>query len=139
MSDTGELRRDWEQGVYSIDTPRTQAAMGWIGGKQIKLADVEIAVTTRNATVAVQSLDERPISGHARDPDLARRAVGAEGRQPGAVPLRAGDGAPRHPRRARAQALPPARPCRATHARSPPATRTGATTSSWTAASPATG
>src|SRR5262249_40304158 len=41
---------------------RTQAAMGWIGGKQIKLADVEIAAATRNATVAVQSLDDSPIS-----------------------------------------------------------------------------
>jgi hypothetical protein len=62
VSDTGELRRDWEHGVYSIDTPRSQAAMGWIGGKRIGLADVEIAAQTRNATVAVQSLDERPIA-----------------------------------------------------------------------------
>ena len=36
--------------------------MGWIGGKEIRLADVEIAATTRNATVAVQSLDESAIS-----------------------------------------------------------------------------
>ena len=33
ISDTGELRRDWGQGTYTIDTPRSQAAMGWIGGK----------------------------------------------------------------------------------------------------------
>lgn len=62
VSDTGELRRNWEQGIYTINTPRTQAAMGWIGTKKIGLADVDIAVTTRNATVAVQSLDENPIS-----------------------------------------------------------------------------
>lgn len=62
VSDTGELRRDWDQGIYTIDTPRTQAAMGWIGGKDIRLADVDIGVTTRNATVAVQSLDESAIS-----------------------------------------------------------------------------
>jgi hypothetical protein len=61
VSDTGELRRDWNQGMYTIDTPRSQVAMGWIGGKQINLADVNIAVTTRNATVAVQSLDEKAI------------------------------------------------------------------------------
>ena len=62
VSDTGELRRNWEQGIYAIDAPRTQAAMGWIGGKKISLADVEISAITRNATVAVQSLDENPIS-----------------------------------------------------------------------------
>jgi len=62
VSDTGELRRNWEQGIYAIDAPRTQAAMGWIGGKKISLADVDIAAITRNATVAVQSLDENPIS-----------------------------------------------------------------------------
>jgi hypothetical protein len=45
-SDTGELRRNWEQGVYTIDTPKTQAAMGWIRGQQISLADVEISSTT---------------------------------------------------------------------------------------------
>jgi hypothetical protein len=62
VSDTGQLRRNWEQGTYTIDTPRTQAAMGWIGGKLVSLADVDIAVATRNATVAVQSLDGEPIS-----------------------------------------------------------------------------
>lgn len=36
--------------------------MGWIGGKKISLADVDIEATTRNATVAVQSLDDNPIS-----------------------------------------------------------------------------
>ena len=60
-SDTGELRRNWEQGVYTINTPKTQAAMGWIGGKRIRLADVEIASNTRNAVVAVQSLDDKNI------------------------------------------------------------------------------
>jgi hypothetical protein len=61
-SDTGELRRDWEEGIYTINTPRSQAAMGWIGGKQVSLEDVDIAITTRNATVAVQSLDQAGIS-----------------------------------------------------------------------------
>jgi hypothetical protein len=61
ISDTGEGRRNWDQGTYTIDTPRTQAAMGWIGGKTVSLADVDIFVVTRNATVAVQSLDGNPI------------------------------------------------------------------------------
>src|SRR5262249_35906211 len=64
-SDTEELRHNWEEGIYTINTPRSQAAMGWIGGKRISLADVDFAVTTRNATVAVQSLDEKNI-GEAR-------------------------------------------------------------------------
>ena len=32
-SDTGELMRDWEKGIHTIDSPRTQAVSGWIGGK----------------------------------------------------------------------------------------------------------
>jgi hypothetical protein len=62
VSDNHELRRNWDQGTFTIDTPRTQAAMGWIGGKSIALPDVDIAVSTRNAVVAVQSLDGDPIS-----------------------------------------------------------------------------
>ncbi|OYY92901.1 MAG: glycosyl hydrolase family 5 [Hydrogenophilales bacterium 28-61-23] len=61
ISDSGELRRNWDKGVFSIDTPRSQAAMGWVGGERIVLPNVEINVTTRNATVAVQSLDGKLI------------------------------------------------------------------------------
>jgi hypothetical protein len=61
VSDTGELRRNWEQGIYTIDTPRTQAATGWIGGRRIELADVGFEAITRNASICVQSLDGRPI------------------------------------------------------------------------------
>jgi len=61
VSDSGELRRNWAEGTFTINTPRTQAAMGWIGGKTITLADVEMAVGTRNSVVAVQSLDGSPI------------------------------------------------------------------------------
>lgn len=61
VSDSGELSRNWEQGTFTINTPRSQAAMGWIGGKTVSLANVEIALSTRNATVAVQSMDGSPI------------------------------------------------------------------------------
>jgi hypothetical protein len=61
VSDSGELRRNWAQGIYTIDTPRTQAATGRIGGRTIQLADIEIAAATPNASVAVQSLDHKPI------------------------------------------------------------------------------
>jgi len=62
VSDTGELKRDWAQGTYTIDTPRTQAAMGRIGGRKIDLSDVFISTTTPNATVSVQSLNANPIN-----------------------------------------------------------------------------
>jgi len=61
-SDTGELKRNWKNGSYVINTPRSQAAMGSIGNMTIKLADVEITATTRNATISVQSLENRPIA-----------------------------------------------------------------------------
>lgn len=66
ISDTGELRRNWEQGVYTISTPRTQAAMGWLGGRIISLPNFDLTATTRNATVVVQSLDEKPIATSSR-------------------------------------------------------------------------
>jgi len=54
--------------------------MGWIGGEAIALADVEIKAKTRNATVAVQSLDGAPI-GQAKELliSLGARAVPKEG------------------------------------------------------------
>ena len=37
--------------------------MGWIGGRDVTLTDVHMSIVTRNATVAVQSLDAgAPIS-----------------------------------------------------------------------------
>jgi hypothetical protein len=61
VSDTGELRRNWEEGIFTINTPRSEAAMGRIGGKLINLAHIEIAVSTPIATVAVQSMDGESI------------------------------------------------------------------------------
>jgi hypothetical protein len=62
VSDTGELKRNWDQGVFTVNTSRTQAVMGWIGANPIVLSDVEIAVTTKNAVVAIQSLDGNAIN-----------------------------------------------------------------------------
>ncbi len=41
---------------------RSQAAMGAIGGRNFQLEDVRVAAGTANATVAVQSLGDMPIS-----------------------------------------------------------------------------
>ncbi len=58
----GETTRNWRSGTYTINTPRTQAAMGWIGGSRVALTDIEVQATTPNATVVVQSLDGAPIA-----------------------------------------------------------------------------
>ncbi|MEI7816158.1 MAG: hypothetical protein WCI45_03090 [Desulfuromonadales bacterium] len=60
-SDTGELKRDWEKGIHTIDTSRSQIASGAIGGKTIRLNNVVFSIRTKKAVVAIQSLDERDI------------------------------------------------------------------------------
>lgn len=81
-ADTGEVRRNWTSGIYTLDTPRTQAAAGWIGGKTVELKDVSFAIGTRNVAVAVQSLDGKPIR-QSRDLllSMAARAIPKSDRQ----------------------------------------------------------
>jgi len=61
-SDTGELMRDWIAGAQTIDTPRSQAAQGWVGRRRLALHDVAFEIETPKATVAVQSLDGKVIA-----------------------------------------------------------------------------
>ena len=61
-SDTGELRRDWAQGTQTIDTPRTQAVLGWVGDTTIQLHDVRFQLRTPKAAAVVTSLDGQPIT-----------------------------------------------------------------------------
>ena len=61
-SDTQELTRDWVQGIQTIDTPKTQAVGGWIGGKNLKTRDATIATSTRKAVIALSSVDNRPLN-----------------------------------------------------------------------------
>ena len=60
-SDTGELKRDWEAGVHTINTPKSQVVSGWVGGKRIRLKNVEFNISTKKAVVAIQSLTDLPI------------------------------------------------------------------------------
>ncbi|MEG1039266.1 MAG: cellulase family glycosylhydrolase [Pseudomonas sp.] len=80
--DTGELKRNWQQGLYTIDTPQTQAATGWLGGKPVNLGDIQIQVKTPYASVVVQSLDAKPLS-QSRDLliSLGTRAIAKENGQ----------------------------------------------------------
>lgn len=61
-TDTGELTRNWQKGIYTIDTPLTQAATGWIGGETLVLADIEVRAKTPYASMVVQSLDNAPLA-----------------------------------------------------------------------------
>ncbi|MFP4058792.1 MAG: glycosyl hydrolase family 5 [Candidatus Brocadiia bacterium] len=82
-SDTGELRRDWARGVQTIDTARTQAAQGWLGGEDIELSTVRFRIATPKAVVAVTSLDGRPLAASRRLlVTTVARAVAPEGRMP---------------------------------------------------------
>lgn len=64
VSDTGELV--WHaagkgKSYLTINTPHTQAAVGWIGGKTIDTANVRFEVTTPFCAVSLTSLDSKPL------------------------------------------------------------------------------
>ncbi len=61
-SDTDELTRDWERGIQTIDTPKTQSVSGWIGGKSLKTRDATFATSTKKAVIALSSADSRPLN-----------------------------------------------------------------------------
>ncbi len=48
--------------LLTINTPRTQAAVGWIGGRTLRTADVEFHLTTPFCAVSLSALDGRPLS-----------------------------------------------------------------------------
>lgn len=69
ISDTGELRRDVAEGVFLVDTPRTQIACGKID----RLVDADdtlssLGINSPNsfATVAISSLDGKPLAESSR-------------------------------------------------------------------------
>jgi hypothetical protein len=66
LSDTGEIFHDWSAGYFTVDTARTQAAGGFIGGRTLALEAVTLKLTTPKAAVAVSSLDGAPIGSSQR-------------------------------------------------------------------------
>ncbi len=120
VSDTGEIARDWAAGIQIIDTPRTQAFSGWIGGQTLESSALRVALRTPKAVVVASSLDGLPLT-ESRDVLLTAigRVVAPGGRLPfraepivGTVALRRGAGwqeleltaeAPRHWVRIRAE------------------------------------
>jgi hypothetical protein len=64
-SDTGELLWDVTEkrtGRLTINTPRAQAAVGWIGGQTLKTADAEFRVTTPFCAASLAALDGQPLA-----------------------------------------------------------------------------
>jgi len=62
VSDTGEVRRDWAVGIQTVDTPRSQIAIGRLGGKRVELTDVVVDLVTPKTLVAVQSSEDNPVA-----------------------------------------------------------------------------
>ena len=61
VSDTGEIRRDFGAGVLTVDTPRTQVAEGWIGGRELDLSSLRTRIRTAKAAVGIVALDDAPL------------------------------------------------------------------------------
>ena len=62
VSDTGDLTWNWGQGIFKIDTDKTQASIGFLKGVKMELQDVTFVSETNFCSLALSSLDDRPIS-----------------------------------------------------------------------------
>lgn len=60
-SDTGELRHDWEKGLFIVNTPKSQGFAGWARGNRIELKNSSFSIGTPKAAVMLTSLDTLPI------------------------------------------------------------------------------
>ncbi len=65
-SDTGQLL--WEAtekgtGRMTINTPHTQAAIGWLGSRTLRTTDTEFRLATPFCAVSLTALDGRPLPG----------------------------------------------------------------------------
>ena len=58
ISDTGEIERDWDQGLLNVNTPKNRGFSGFPGGKPQKFGKISLAVDLPFATVFVSSLDD---------------------------------------------------------------------------------
>lgn len=61
VSDTGELVRDLEHSIGTVDSPNTKAAYGFVGGHELQLNDVTIKTETDFAVIALSTLTDAPI------------------------------------------------------------------------------
>ncbi|WP_323846378.1 hypothetical protein [Microbulbifer magnicolonia] len=62
-SDTGELLRDWQRGLHIIDTGKSVVVSGNLGNnRNLQVGIVKFDIRNDSATIAVQSLDNRPLT-----------------------------------------------------------------------------
>ncbi|MBI5684443.1 MAG: hypothetical protein HZC54_05140 [Verrucomicrobia bacterium] len=62
-ADTGEIVHDWQSGRVRIDTPRTQAVIGFFENKPVETRDLRLTLANGAfAAVALTSLDGEPLS-----------------------------------------------------------------------------
>lgn len=62
VSDTKELKLDYGKGIFTINTDKTQAVVGFVGGKVITLKDITIKPKTNFCSISLTSLNNLPIS-----------------------------------------------------------------------------
>jgi len=66
VSDTGELRWDYGAGMFTVDTPRTKAVVGFAAGRPLDLGGLSIRLRNPFCTVALTTLDGEPLATAAR-------------------------------------------------------------------------
>jgi hypothetical protein len=67
VSNTGEIRLDWEAGVLSVDTPRAQGAAGFLARRSpLQLGALRIETRSEYLAVVAVSLDDLPLRSSAR-------------------------------------------------------------------------
>jgi len=79
VSDTGQIRRDSNQGVLAINTPGTVVLSGLWGGAKRAAGPVEIECANEYAAFAVSSMEDKPIKEAGRLLMLVVAKVGNTG------------------------------------------------------------
>jgi len=65
-SDNGELKLDYGKGVFTINTYKTQAAVGFMKGQTISLGDITVKSNNLFSSIALSSLDNQAISASSK-------------------------------------------------------------------------
>ncbi|MFH2033575.1 MAG: hypothetical protein ABIJ26_02575, partial [Candidatus Margulisiibacteriota bacterium] len=60
-SDTGQLKWNYGDGIFTVNTPKTQGSIGFTGGKWIDLSSVKIYAETPFSSIMITSYDNQPL------------------------------------------------------------------------------